>query len=154
MRKIASALMLVGCALATQAQAQAVSAGDAEARVTALSHCLAMKSSGQDRETLAKWMLGGLAGTPLSKGLVTLDPASKVQVDKDMARVFERLMTVDCLAEIQAIAKAGDTHGVERGFQTLGQIAMQDVMRDPAVGDSLGAVMNYISPDALKNLAP
>ena len=146
--RMAFAMALSTMVLAPPAMAQT----DNQPLEQALSTCLVKKSTGADREALVRWILGSLASSSLAQGMVKVDPAAKEAADRAVAASYARLMTVDCLAEILALKKAGDATGVQSGFNTLGTIAMQDATTDPSVGTAMGAFAKFMPPEAMKRL--
>jgi len=141
---------LAAAFLASPALAQPV----ADADVKALSQCVVLKSTGADRQTLVRWMLGSLASSSLATGMVKVDPAAKEVADRAIAAVFARLLTVDCLNEVKAVNTSSGSAGIKAAFSAFGAIAMHDSMEDQSVNAALGAFVQFIPPDALKKLEP
>ena len=144
--RIASLLAGAVLLVATPAFAQTDTAGLEQA----LSTCLVQKSTGADRQALVRWILGGLASSSLANGLVKVDSAAKEDVDRGIAGVYNRLLTVDCATEIKAMSNAGDSSGIEKGFSVLGRIAMRDAMADPSVNAAMTAFVRFMPHDAAK----
>ena len=61
---------------------------------------------------------------------------------KGAGELFTRLLTDACANEAKAALKAGGPMAIQVGFQTLGQLAMQELMTDRDVAASMGRLTN------------
>ena len=146
-------LSAAGAALAlvpVSANAQAVAMPNAAS--LALGKCLVGKSNGEDRILVARWMGASIAMSPAMADVVTVDADKKDAIDREMAATFTRLMTVDCQAEMGALVKARDAMGIQAASGMLGQMAMQELLRDPATMQALMAHAKYIDQSAMQKL--
>ena len=143
---------LVGAAFgAMPATAQQLTAVP-NAASAALGQCLVGHSTGNDRMLVAQWMGASLAMSPAMKDVVTIDAAKKDEIDRQMAKLFTRLMTVDCNAEMAVLVKNRDAHGIEAGSGRLGEMAMRELMQDPVTMQAMIAYARYIDPAAMAKL--
>lgn len=60
------------------------------------------------------------------------------ETHKTMAATFTRLLADSCPAQTQAAFKQGGSKAIEVAFQTLGQLAMQELMSNQDVSASMG----------------
>ena len=60
-----------------------------------------------------------------------------------------RLMTVDCVDETRAAAEKDGALAMKLAFSKLGEVAMQELMSNPAVQASFGGLDRYIDRDKL-----
>ncbi len=150
MRRFAITLGMASLALANTAMA----ADDAAPAATpeALSKCLTMKSTGQDRLTFAGWMVAALASAPQMKGVATLAPGKKDELDRDVARVFTRLIAVDCAEFSRPLMKDRNNSAFRTGGEALGRMAMQELLSNPDAAKAMEAFAKYIDP--MEFLAP
>ena len=118
----------------------------------ALGKCLVGKSSGDDRILIARWMGASIAMSPAMKDVVMVDAEAKDAIDREMAVTFTRLMTEECRAEMGALVKAQDAAGIQAASGMLGQMAMQELLRDPATMQALIAYAKYIDSAAMQKL--
>ena len=132
------------------AQASLVTTPSPEA--AALGQCLVGKSTGDDRVLFARWMGSSIAMAPAMKDVVTVDPAAKDAIDREMAKLFTRLMTESCRAEMSVLVKAQDAMGVQAASGKLGEMAMRELLQDPAAMQALIAYARYIDPAAMQKL--
>jgi len=110
----------------------------AQSTAQPLSQCLAETTTGKDRKDLARWVFFALASHPDIKQFASATAkAAKAEAHKTMADLVTRLLTDSCLKQTQAAFKEGGSRAIELAFQTLGQLAMQELMTDPAVSASM-----------------
>jgi hypothetical protein len=103
-----------------------------------LSQCLAETTSGKDRKDLARWVFFAMASHPEIKQFTTPSAAgAEAETNKTMADLFTRLLADSCMRQAQAAFKEGGAKAIEIAFQTLGQLAMQELMTNPDVNASM-----------------
>ncbi len=119
----------------------------------ALGQCFVMQTNGQDRLAVASWMLASLASAPQMADVAKVDPAKKTGFDQGMARLFTRLMTQDCAAQSSPLFKAKSETGFRTAGESLGKIAMQELLGNPAASAALGAYANYLNDADFKKMA-
>ena len=138
-------------ALAAPAAAQAQSDGSAEA--AALGNCFVLKSTGEDRLALVRWFAGALLASPKTADLAKVDPAKTEQSERQIAAIFTRLLTKDCLSEAKAVARSSNANiGFREAGSALGKIAFQDLVSDPATEAAISGFMRYVPKDDFKVL--
>ncbi len=116
----------------------------------ALSQCLAETTNGKDRKDLARWVFFAMASHPEIKQYASpAAAAAEDQTHKTMAELFTRLLAESCLRQTQAAFKEGGAKAIEIAFQTLGQLAMQELMANPAVSESMGKFEKQIDQSKL-----
>lgn len=121
----------------------------ADDEIETLKQCVRLSTTGKDRITAARWLLVSLASAPQIKDLTTIDPVQKVQLDKDMAKLFTRLFTVDCLEEARPIfIEPGHSKDVEEVGGVLGEMAMQELLGNKDAVAAVSAYANYLDPKA------
>ena len=124
-----------------------VSASDHQAlAVNALKTCLADNTSGKDRKELAKWIFLAMAAHPEMKPHAAANvPAAADESSRTIAAMVTRLLTESCLSETKAVMRIGQlAQSMEFAFQGLGELAMQELMTDQAVSDSMGLFERYL----------
>jgi hypothetical protein len=114
--------------------------------VDALRSCLADSTSGKDRKDLAKWVFLSMAAHPAMKQHV--GPGTEAAAEESsqtVALLFQRLLTTSCVTETKAVFKVGQgAQAIQLAFQGLGQLAMQELMTDKSVQDSMGKLERYV----------
>lgn len=122
----------------------------AQAPTDALSQCLADNTTGKDRKDLARWVFFAMAAHPEIKQYVSpaLAAASE-DTHKMMATTFTRLLADSCLKQTQAAFKQGGSKAIEVAFQTLGALAMQELMSNPEVSADMSKFEKLIDQSKL-----
>lgn len=123
-----------------------------QVRVSALKECFARKSTGEDRITLAKWFVAIMANSPSVQGVAKLNPGVKDQLDTGVAQIFTRLLTVDCADEARVLWKTRSSAAFRAAGETLGRLAMQEVMSGDGEGQMFSGYVSHINPADFKKL--
>jgi hypothetical protein len=128
----------------------------AQQQGASLSKCLADNTSGKDRKELARWVFLSMAAHPEIKQYSAPTAASVAgEADRAVAAMFTRLLAEACLEETRAAIKQGGAAGIQFAFQSLGQLAMQELMTDGAVIESMGRFEKFLDQQKLsKAFAP
>lgn len=143
-----SALVLIAMLLLS-AGAQAQSQADT------LGNCLADSTSGKDRKALATWVFLAMAAHPEIKQFASaaVPPASDDSA-RWMAALVTRLLTESCVNEAKAAMSTGGSTALPLAFQKLGQLAMQELMTDKSVQESMGLFERYLDQSKFAKLRP
>ena len=112
----------------------------AESDVQALQECIKQSTSGRDRIIAARWLMAGMGSAPQLRDLASIEPETKRGIDRQLAQLFTRLMTVDCLNEARPVFQSNDPAAMRAAGGTLGEIAMQEIVAHP---ETLRAVEGY-----------
>src|SRR5688500_17776781 len=119
--------------------------GHAQEPVQDLSKCLADSTTGKDRKDLARWVFLAMGAHAEIKRYTSADaPAAGDESQKAVADMFTRLIADSCAKEFRATMKVNGSAGIGLAFQTLGTLAWQELMADPAVKESMTAFMKHI----------
>ncbi|KQN25163.1 hypothetical protein ASE86_02585 [Sphingomonas sp. Leaf33] len=118
----------------------------------ALGQCMAMKTTGEDRILVARWMLVAMASGPQMTGVVTVQPGQKEKYDRGMATLFTRLLVTDCPDLSRAVFKLRDNAAFRVAGESLGQVAMQELLTNPQASAALGAYVKYLDLEAFKKV--
>ncbi|MCT2400850.1 hypothetical protein [Novosphingobium mangrovi (ex Huang et al. 2023)] len=127
---------------------------EAEQQLAAeLGQCFALKSTGEDRLTLARWFVAALGSAPQTADVAKVDPAQKDKLDRQVAVIFTRLMTVDCAEQSRPLFQARSSAGFRAAGGTLGRLAMQELMGDPKTASAmLGGYTSYLREEDFADL--
>ena len=124
----------------------------AQAETQALANCVGSKSTGQDRKDLAKWLFTAMSAHPDMTPMANVPDEAAEAASKGAGELFTRLLTDACANEAKAALKAGGPMAIQVGFQTLGQLAMQELMTDRDVAASMGRLDKYLDRQKLAAL--
>ena len=133
MRNISRILVLV----IGMAMGGAVFAADSP--TSALSSCLVENLSGKERKSLAKWIFFAMGAHPEIRSYSNASPKDIKDSDEYVGKLITRLLTVDCPDKLKT-AYSSDPLAVRKAFELVGQVAMQELMTNQ---DVLNSITNY-----------
>jgi hypothetical protein len=108
-----------------------------------LGACFIQSTSGRDRDTLVRWIFNLIAMNPRVKDISGATQKSREETSKSMALLYERLMFVDCQREASIAIRDDGNVALERGFEKLGEMAVRELMVDPAVQNEANLLEKY-----------
>lgn len=125
-------------------------AAHAQTPVESLSRCLADSTTGKDRKDLARWVFFAMAAHPEMKPFAAPTVAGATDdADRGTANLFTRLVAESCLKQTQTAFQQGGPVAIQAAFQTLGQLAMQELMSDGQVNASMSAFQKYLDQEKI-----
>ena len=119
-----------------------------------LAKCLVDKSSDADKTALVKWFFAMAALHPDVQSIAAVTPAQREGLNRNVAELFERLLTDSCKAEAKKAMKYEQQTALQSSFGVLGQVAAQGLFSDPAVEASMGEFTKYLDEEKLKAILP
>jgi hypothetical protein len=136
-------IVAVMLAIPTWAQAQEP--------VNTLKTCVTDNTSGRDRKDLAKWVFFAMAAHPEMKPYADAKIAAAVdESSQKMGALVTRLLTESCVNEVRAVMKTGQgSQALRFAFESLGQLAMQELMTDKTVQDTMSLFQRYVDQKRL-----
>ena len=131
----------------------AVSASAHAQSVDALRTCLTDNTSGKDRKDLIKWIFFSMAAHPELKQYAVTNTLAADEGSRRMGALVSRLLTESCAKETKAVMGSGEgSRSMAVAFEGLGKMAMQELMTDKSVQDSMGGFMRYVDQNRLNQL--
>lgn len=110
---------------------------------TALGACLGDHTSGKDRKDLARWIYVAMSEHPEMGQLSQLPAATKEDTYKGAGALFTRLIADSCAAQARAALKQEGVVAFQVAFESLGRLAMQELMADPNVNTAISGIARY-----------
>lgn len=123
---------------------------DGTAGQAALAQCIALNTTGADRLLTARWLFAMLGKSSQIADLSTGNAARDAELNKGFAKLFTRIVTKDCAAQVRPIAAVDLTDAFGKVGEALGETAMKELMNDKAVEKALGDYAEFISEDDFK----
>jgi hypothetical protein len=118
-----------------------------------LARCVVKASSPTDQVVLVTWIFSAMSIHPAVQPYSKVTQAQRDEFDKKAGALFERLITQDCRQQsIDAIKYEGEA-AMEASFSVLGQVAMRNMMSDPAVQAGLGGMAKNFDQSKFEALA-
>ena len=146
MKYPALAVITVAFALAALSPALAGPYGDE------LAKCLVKSTTDADKTYLVKWLFAAAALHPDVKSIASVSDAQRDELNKNAAKLFERLITESCRSETQEAVKYEGPSTLESSFNVLGQVAARGLFSHPAVATGTGELTNYVDRQKLESV--
>lgn len=116
-----------------------------------LGTCLVDHLNGKERKDLAKWIFFSIAAHPEIKPYSNASAKDIEESDRYVGRLLTRLLAEDCPKELRNAGSA-DPQAVAQAFKLVGQVAMQEIMTNPAVKKSLTNYVRYADVEKIKKV--
>lgn len=127
--------------------------GPCLAQTDPLAKCLADSTTGRERKDLARWMFLSLSSHPELRQLSAADANVVDLSDRAMGALVTRLLTDACASEVQAAARSGDaTEPMKRAFESLGQLAVMELMVNKDVSAAVSRFGRYADQKKIESL--
>ena len=115
-----------------------------------MSRCLVLASSSKDNILLGRWLVRVYGEHGGSKDLTTLSNSKKEQIDKDVARLFTRLLSEDCKEETKKALRFEGEEVMFNAFRVLGEVAGKELIEDKNVSKAINKFTEYVDYEKLK----
>lgn len=109
-----------------------------------LGKCLANSTTGRDRKDLARWMFVAMAAHPEIRDLANPSRDVSEEISRAMGVLVTRLLTEDCPKEVQAVTSGEGSQALRRAFETLGRVAVVEIMSNEDVTASISGFERYL----------
>ena len=117
-----------------------------------MAKCLVTSTSNRDRTKLLKWMFRVYGEHPEVSYMVDLSDKEKKAIDKDIAYIFTRLLSEDCIDETKKALDYEGDNVMFTAFQTLGQVAANGFNVHPSVERSINKFVELVQYEKLDYL--
>ncbi|RZJ13215.1 MAG: hypothetical protein EOP39_01690 [Rubrivivax sp.] len=107
-------------------------------KADALAACLGDSTTGKDRKDLARWIFIAMSSHPEIKPLSAVGETHRDEADASAAKLFDSLLTERCRKQASEAVQQEGQAGMVTAFQTLGALAMQELMGNPDVTAAVG----------------
>lgn len=114
--------------------------------------CLTDSMTGKERKNLAKWIFLGISTHSTIKPYANVTESDIDDVNKYVGTLITRLVTEDCPEQARAAAGVLGSAAFEQAFKIVGEVAMQELMTEPSVGQSLGAFEKYLDQEKFNDV--
>lgn len=104
-----------------------------------LGNCLVDTLNGKERKNLAKWIYFSIGSHPEMKQFMGATVEDIKNSDKFVGKLITKLLTIDCPKELK-LAHKSDPLAIQKAFQLVGQVAMQELMTNKS---TMKALTNY-----------
>lgn len=118
-----------------------------------LGTCMADSLTGKERKLLALWIYFGMSAHPDMSDFTKVSTDTKTATDKQTGELITRLLTEDCPKQTQAVMKLGNSMAMQSAFELVGRVAMQELMTNPNVAQSMASFEKYMDTAKISGLA-
>lgn len=117
-----------------------------------MSRCLVLATNSRDNSLLGRWLVRVYGEHSDSKDLTNLSSYDKELIDRDVARLFTRLLSQDCKAETKKALKFEGDAVMFNAFQVLGEVAGKELIENKDVSKAINKFTEYIEYEKLEYL--
>ena len=117
-----------------------------------MSRCLVLATSYKDNSLLGRWLVRVYGEHSDSEDLTNLTLYKKEAIDRDMARLFTRLLSEDCKVETKKALKFEGDGVMFNAFRVLGEVAGKELIEDKNVSKAINKFTDYVDYGKLKFL--
>lgn len=104
-----------------------------------LGTCMIDSLNGKERKDLGKWMFFAMAAHPNIHDYSNISAKDIDESDQYIGGLVTRLLVEDCKTELSTALKS-DPLAIQKGFEIVGRVAMQELMANDVV---VRAITNY-----------
>lgn len=116
-----------------------------------LGGCLVDSLNGKERKELAKWIFFAIAAHPEIKSYSSASDKDIKETDKSVGKLITRLLTENCPRELRKANKA-DPSALQKAFELVGRVAMQELMTDNNVTKSISNYAHYVNEEKINKV--
>jgi hypothetical protein len=117
-----------------------------------LGKCLVSSTTAAEKTTLVRWMFAMMALHPDVEKSSVVTPDKRAELSKEMAQLFERLVTQTCLKETREAVKYEGASTIETSFSLLGQVAARELFAHPKVVEGMSEFSKYLDEKKLETV--
>ncbi len=115
-----------------------------------LTRCIVESTTDDDKRSVVTWIFSIIALHPDVQGMMLVSDAEREDANKRIANLLETLLTKTCRAQaVDAIKYEGDA-ALGKSFETLGQIAMTELLNHPNVNAGLSGFTKYVDVQSVE----
>lgn len=116
----------------------------------AIGQCFANSTTGKDRIELARWVFASMALHPDVVSSSAITPQKREAINQSTGALFNRLLAESCSKEVKEAIKYEGQVALKVPFESLGKVAMQELMSNPEVGAGFSGFEKYVDMPKLK----
>lgn len=115
----------------------------------AFSSCMVDALSGKERKNLAKWIFLSISTHPDIKPYSNASSQDVQIINEYVGKLITKLLTTDCPKELKAAYKI-DPQAIQKGFEIVGRVAMQEIMTNKDTMKALTGYVQYTNEDMIR----
>ena len=111
--------------------------------------CIVDSLNGKERKVFARLVFFSMASHPEIEIFSKVKKSDLEKTSKSIGKIFTRLLTVDCPGELKA-ANASDPLALQKAFELVGQVAMQELMTNDVVSETMSGFAEHSDMQAIQ----
>ncbi|MCK4743646.1 MAG: hypothetical protein KAT25_07480 [Sulfuriflexus sp.] len=115
-------------------------------------NCLVDNLNGKERKNLAKWIYLAMAAHPEIKSFSSASSKDIQKSDKYIGILITKLLTINCPNELNTATKS-NPNALGQGFELVGRVAMQELMTNKKVTESISNYIKYTDLEKIKAIS-
>ena len=119
-----------------------------------MGRCLVSSTSVKDKTDLVRWIFANAALHPDVGNIASVSAKERESINRLAGGLVERLLTDTCRKQTQDALRYEGQIALQLSFQVLGQVAMQELMSNPAVGKGFGELDRFMDQKKIRALIP
>ncbi len=117
-----------------------------------LSKRLVESTTPEDRSLLMRWMFAMISLNPEFKNFTTVTPQQRTDLNKQVAKLFQDLLTVRCAKEAKDAVRYEGGTAIQSSFQVLGEVAGREIFSNPQVAAGAAEMASFVDKEKIKAL--
>ncbi len=105
-------------------------------------NCLVDALNGKERKEMAKWIFLSMAVHPSIQSYASIADDDRLKSNKYIGALITRLLAEECPNELAAAHKENPL-AIQKGFELVGQVAMQEIVTNEATMVALTEYAKY-----------
>ncbi|AOS96927.1 hypothetical protein AUP74_01490 [Microbulbifer aggregans] len=114
--------------------------------------CMSDSLNGKERKKLAKWVYLGMSAHSTIQPYSNFTEKDVDESNKYLGALVTRLLTEDCPDLAKSALQEGGSQAFEHAFGVVGQVAMQEIMAESSVSQSLAAFEKYLDQEKFNSV--
>jgi hypothetical protein len=118
----------------------------------ALGSCMANSLASNERKELAKWIFFIMSSHPDIQQYSQVTVEARRSTDEYAAKLITRLLTENCATQAKTAVKADGQKALGKAFETVGGVAMQELMSNKEVTTSMLGYTKFLDFNKLSTV--
>jgi len=111
--------------------------------------CMVDSMTGKERKQIAQWLFFGMAAHPEMKKFSKVTGEAKKNANEFVGKLITRLLTENCPVQTKKAMKEEGREAMKGAFELVGKVAMQELMTNKDVADSMSGFEKFLDKDKL-----
>ena len=116
-----------------------------------LTKCIIESTTQADRIAFVKWMFYAISMHPAVKSHASISEEQINKASENVTKLLMKLLTESCREKAKKAVKYEGQLAIQNSFQTLGQVAAQEIFTNPEVAKVMSDLEKYIDGEQLKS---